>query len=114
MCVPFPQLRVPYVASPHPYLIMIAYHLFVSNPLMVLVAWSIGGAGFQASHAFIGLALSTCAFGAFAANFWRLMVPAYRKTFHRHRTLKMHVLDYWWHATVGVDQGTQIIHINDN
>ena len=31
-----------------------------------------------------------------------------------YRTLATHVWDYWWHATVGVDQRTQEMHINDN
>ena len=95
-------------------MLALVYVLLVSNPLMVLVAWSLGGAGLRTSHALAGLALSATACCAFAANVWRLMVPEFRKTFHRHRTLATHVWDYWWHATVGVDQATQEIHFNDN
>ena len=102
LAVPFPQLRNPLWLGPDLYCFSLIYSLFVSNPLMIFVAFRVNGGSLRIheTEAWLGLAaaVGVALFGA--GVLWASMTPSYRKTFYQRRTLREHIEKWHWDTRV--------------
>ena len=104
LAAPFSVMRVPNLLSPSVYAGCIVWTSLISNPGMALLAFL----AFERTPAFTQRAVvmtlgGLTAGGALAAALGMAnMVPAYRHTFYRHRTMATHVREWWWNEAMAV------------
>ena len=98
MAAPFPLLRLPFHVTPSVYAGVIAWNLLLSNPGMAAAAFFVFERAPNLASQTVAIALvgvtAGCALAA--ALGMANVVPAFRHTFYRHRTMAAHVREYWW------------------
>ena len=115
LAAPFPFVRHPFFSTPLLYAGFIAWTLFVSNPLMLAIAFRYFEVPPAIGHPWVIWALWGCAtlLSVLAALLSLvLMEPDFRGTFYRHRTMIKHIRDFYWVRSTKWD-GTQITCTDD-
>ena len=113
LSAPHPCYRHPCWLSPLVYSGFGVWTLFAANPLMLALALHFD-ATLPLSPRLLWIALVgatvTCVLCALLA--FQLMVPSFRGTFYRHRTLAMHLREFHWNSATKWDGGS--VECNDD
>ena len=101
---PFAWARHPFILTPSVWSGWFIWALFIANPLMLVFALHHDVPLFISPRRLwiaLGVATAVCAFSLILA--FQLMVPAFRDTFYRHRTLSTYIRDSQWTRSTKLD-----------
>ena len=109
IAAPFPMLRHPFIITPSIYSGFVAWTLFLSNPLIVALAFAVdhGSSAIDQRIVWMVLGGATALSVLAALVAFALMESKFRSTFYRHRTMATHVREFYWVRSTKTD-GTKI------
>ena len=113
IAAPIPFFRHPVWLSPLVYSGFVLWTLFAANPLMLALALHYDATlpiNPRLLWIVLGGATAVCVLCALLA--FQLMVPSFRSTFYRHRTLAMHLREFHWNRETKWDGAS--IECNDD